>query len=349
MELNSRKIKILEAIITDYISTGEPVGSRTIAKKYDLGISSATIRNEMSDLEELGLIEQLHTSSGRVPSKRGYRLYVDEFMTKCKLTDEEVIYLEEIVANNINQVDYLMEETAKALSMLTNYTTVVSKPQVTEDKIKAIQLMPFDDNSILATLVTKNKVIKNFEVPTEKNFTSMELNFIVENINNILLNYTLDEIEVQLNSSDDTIKTSEEKLINNILEKTIDIFLKVEDTKIFTSGINNILEFKEFNTIEKAKSIFNTLEEKDVLINILENNKQTNNISNEIDESSIQILIGDEHHIEGFKECSIIKTEYKIADAKGTMCIIAPTRMDYARAVSILDRILNNIRNLPLE
>lgn len=343
MKLNDRKVKILEAIITDYISTGEPIGSRTIAKKYDLGVGSATIRNEMSDLEELGLIEQLHTSSGRVPSKKGYRLYVDEFMTKRKLTDDEMSFLQGIVSKNISHIDYLMEETAKALSILTNYTTVVSKPQIAEDKIKAIQLMPFDNNSILVTLVTQNKVVKNFDVPTEKIFKVSELNFIAESINTILSAYNLDEIKNQLESSLKSIKTSEEKIINDVLHKTIEIFLKTEDIKIFTSGINNILEFKEFNTIEKAKSIFNTLEEKDMLINILENNPQNT------ENNSIQILIGDEHHIEGFKECSIVKSEYKIAGAKGTIGIIAPTRMDYARAVSILDGILQNIKNSPLE
>ncbi|MFI3230201.1 MAG: heat-inducible transcriptional repressor HrcA [bacterium] len=335
MELNDRKIKILEAIITDYISIGEPVGSRTIAKKYNLGVSSATIRNEMSDLEDLGLIEQLHTSSGRVPSDKGYRLYVDKFMTQRELTDEEKAFLQNIVTTNINQIDFLMEETAKALSLLTNYATVVSKPQVEKDKIKHINIMPFDDKAFLVTLVTENKVIKNFEMPYSNNNVLSSNDFI--NINqelNLILNNNNKEVSLSTNNN---------KIISSILEQSVISLEQENDTKFFTSGINNILEFKEFNTIEKAKSIFSNLEEKEILTNILEQQsilQKSNNCSN------IQILIGDEHHIEAFKECSIVKTEYTIAGAKGSIGIIAPTRMDYAKTVSILEGIIKNINDI---
>ena len=141
MKLNERKIKILEAIITDYIATAEPVGSRTIARKYDLGISPATIRNEMSDLEEMGFIEQPHTSAGRIPSQSGYRMYVDNMMHKRMLTDDEAEFLKNAISFNVNRVEYLMQQTAKALAMLTNYTTVVTEPKSSGVKIKHIQLV----------------------------------------------------------------------------------------------------------------------------------------------------------------------------------------------------------------
>ena len=171
MNLNERKTKILEAIITGYIETGEPIGSRTIAKNYDLGISSATIRNEMSDLEELGLITQLHTSSGRIPSDKGYRLYVDNLMGHRELTDEETKFLQNVIVNNINHMDYLMEQTAKALSMLTNYPTIISKPKIEKEKIKHIQLVSLDETSIIAVVVTENKTVKNYIVPVDKNLS----------------------------------------------------------------------------------------------------------------------------------------------------------------------------------
>ena len=161
MKLNDRKIKILEAIITDYVATAEPVGSRTIAKKYDLGISPATIRNEMSDLEEMGLIEQPHTSAGRIPSQMGYRMYVDNMMHKRVLTSEEVEFLKNAISLNVDRIEYLMQQTAKALSMLTNYTTIVTEPKSTRVKIKHIQLVPIDNNTVAAVVVTDSKAIKN--------------------------------------------------------------------------------------------------------------------------------------------------------------------------------------------
>lgn len=339
MDLNQRKIKILEAIINDYVQTGEPISSRTIAKKYDIGVSSATIRNEMSDLEELGLIIQPHTSSGRVPSDKGYRLYVDNFMEQHPLSEEETKILKNVIINNINHMDYLMEQTAKALSMLTNYTTVVSKPITDNVNIKHIQLMPLDEKSIIAVLVTENKDIKNIIVNVNKQFEQSKLISISNSISNILKNYSLDDIKNQLILNKKNIFSEEEQIITNVFQEIFKSFEKDEEIKLYTSGVNNILDFPEFSNVEKAKSIFQTFEEKDILINIFGNN--TNAKSN-----SIQILIGNENYIEPFKNCSIVKTEYKIANTVGTIGIIAPTRMDYAKAVSILNELIKNINNV---
>ena len=336
--LNDRKIKILEAIINDYIERGEPIGSRTIAKKYDLGISSATIRNEMSDLEELGLVTQLHTSSGRIPSAKGYRLYVDNFMEHRDLTEEETKFLQNVVINNINHMDYLMEQTAKALSMLTNYATIISKPKVEEDKIKHIQLVSLDEISIIAVVVTENKTVKNYIVQVDKQFSMQDLISISSAINNFISDYSLDEIKTLIEKNENEILSEAEQVINKVFREIFKSNKEDKEVKFYTSGINNILDFKEFSDVEKAKTIFQSLEEKEMLVDILSNNGDNNN--------SIQILIGDENNIEEFKDCSIVKTEYKIAGATGTIGIIAPTRMDYAKAVSVLDSIVKNINNL---
>ncbi len=336
MRLNDRKIKILEALITDYIETGEPIGSRTIAKKYDLGISSATIRNELSDLEELGLVTQPHASSGRIPSDKGYRLYVDNLMEHRELTKEEIKYLQDIIVNNINHMDYLMEQTARALATLTNYATIISRPKVEEEKIKHIQLVPLDETSIIAVVVTENKNIKNYVINVDKEFSMEDLLYFTNEINNIVKHYSLDEIKNQINKDKNNLISEIEQIIYKIFEQ---IFASnQEKTKFYTSGINNILEFKEFSNIEKAKPIFQSLEEKDILIDILNKDNGNNN--------SVQILIGDENKVQEFKDCSIVKTEYKIAGAKGTIGIIAPTRMDYAKTVSLLDEIVKNINNV---
>lgn len=338
MNLNERKIKILEAIVTGYIETGEPIGSRTIAKNYDLGISSATIRNEMSDLEELGLITQLHTSSGRIPSDKGYRLYVDNLMGHRELTEEETNFLQNVIINNINHMDYLMEQTAKALSMLTNYPTIISKPKAEEEKIKHIQLVLLDETSIIAVVVTENKTVKNYIIPVDRHFSMEDLISISTAANSLIEKYSLEEIKNIIDESEKEILTDAEQVINKVFYEIFKANKEEEDIKVYTSGIKNILDFKEFSNIEKAKPIFQSLEEKQMLVDILSNNSENND--------SIQILIGGENTIEGLKDCSIVKTEYKIAGATGTIGIIAPTRMDYAKAVSVLDGIVKNINNV---
>lgn len=336
MNLNERKIKILEAIINDYIQTGEPIGSRTIAKKYDFGISSATIRNEMSDLEELGFIIQPHTSSGRVPSDKGYRLYVDRIMNYKALSNEEIQLLSNIVTKNISQINLLMEQTAKAIALLTNYTTIVSHPKITKDKIKYIQLIPLDNTSIIIVLVTECKFVSNYTIHNEFNLNNDDLNRLTSILNNIVSdNYNnLSKNSFNIDLDKYNLYDFEKSFIINIF--TI-IFKALEDkSEVFTSGVNNILEFPEFRDFKKAKNIFQTFEEKDSLLSIFENTPNKTN-------SSIQILIGDENNIEPLKNCSIIKAEYEIDGAIGNIGIIGPTRMDYAQTVSILNEIINNL------
>ncbi len=339
MHLNERKIRILEAIVNDYIETAEPIGSRTIAKKYDLGISSATIRNEMSDLEELGLIVQPHTSSGRVPSSKGYRLYVDRLMNRRELTKEQSDFLQNIISENINQIDYLMKQTAKALSAMTKYTTVVSEPKTKKTSIKHIQLVPLDEKSIAAVIVTENKEIKNHIIKLEAVPETDALNKISNIINNILKKYPTEQIMEDISIELDQELGGCEEIIKKVFSTVFDAVKDNDEVDFYTSGVNNILDFPEFSDIEKAKGIFRALEEKQILIDILDRNK-------DCAENQIQILIGDENNTELLKECSIIKTKYTVGNAVGTIGIIGPTRMDYAQTVAVLNAIVKNINDV---
>lgn len=337
MSLNERKIKILQAIINDYIATAEPVGSRTIAKKYDLGISSATIRNEMSDLEEMGFIIQPHASSGRIPSDLGYRLYVDRLMKHKELREEEQRFLQQVVARNISQIDYLMDETAKALSMLTNYTTIVSEPVVRRTKLKQIRFMPLDSESIMLVIATegnfiKNHIIKLNEVPEDETLYAVS-----KKVNIILQGHTLEEIDetmiqqlyVQLGDAGVIIKP-----LLKAIEKTI---RSAESVQVHLSGAKNILAFPEFSDIQKAKSLFQSLEEKDVLVTLLKDNTK----------NDLQILIGNENTIQSMKDCSVITTTYKMGDnTTGTIGILGPTRMNYSQVISVLNSMVKNIENV---
>ncbi len=345
MILNERKIKILEAIINDYIATAEPIGSRTIAKKYNLGISSATIRNEMSDLEELGFIIQPHTSSGRVPSDMGYRLYVDRLLRFRELTKQETDFLRNTVAENINHIEYLMRKTAKALALLTNYTTVVSEPKCQEIKIKHVQVIPFDETSVITVIVTDNKVVKNNVIKVNHAPEPDILNQISNIVNQTLKEYSFSEISSK-EAYSQFLSSPYGKLIDDVFISVLKTAYDERNMRVYTSGVNNILDFPEFSDIEKAKSVFKALEEKDMLISILECDKEKTE-EKKSGLGNIKILIGNENSMEQLKDCSIIKTDYKYGkNSYGSIGIIGPTRMNYAQVIPVLNSIVNNINDV---
>ncbi len=337
MKLNERKIKILEAIITDYIATAEPVGSRTIARKYDLGISPATIRNEMSDLEEMGYIEQPHTSAGRIPSQSGYRMYVDNMMHKRMLTDDETEFLKNAISFNVNRVEYLMQQTAKALAMLTNYTTVVAEPKSSGVKIKHIQLVPVDKNTAAAVVVMENNAIKNHIIKAKKMPDADGLYRLSGKINSVLENYAVEEISPD--KAQEVLKEFAEysELILNVFKAVISAVRQEEDIHLYTSGVKNLLGFPEFSDVNKAKSIFQAFEEKDMLITLLGGGENTA-------ADKIEIVIGGENKMEELKDCSIVRANYRYGrNSVGRIGIIGPTRMNYSQTVSVLDEIIRKL------
>ena len=333
MLLNERKLKILQAIINDYIATAEPISSRAIAKKYDIGLSSATIRNEMSDLEELGLIVQPHISSGRIPSDKGYRLYVDNLMSAKALNEDERSFLAGIVKNNINKINNLMQETAKAVSLITKYTTIASEPLINRLTIKHIQLAPFDSDSIIMILITDAKVVKNFHIKMTGAPDYYALSNMSLYLNSFLAGKTADEIDAE--EITEALKNlgSEGEYLIQIIDSVINNIAKEMEVEVYTSGAKNILAYPEFSDVDKAKSIFQTLEEKDALIELLCVDKKNH-------KSEIRILIGGENSVEQMKECSVVSAGYQIGDKLfGSIGVLGPTRMNYARAVSTLHHV----------
>ena len=337
MILSDRQFKILEAIINDYIQTAEPIGSRTIAKKYGMGISSATIRNEMSDLEELGLITQPHTSSGRVPSAKGYRFYVDSMMPRKPLTSEESLFLQRMILSNISQVEYMMKETANALARLTRYPAIVSEPYLKKARIKHVQMIPVDDKTVFLVMITDTKSVKNqpLALPAAPDYE--ELNRLSGILNQHLSGKTIREIDRPLIDKLLVAFGHQAHILMPILGAIVSLIQDEDDMRVFTSGVKNILTFPEFADIRKAEAIFQALEERDALIAII-GQPQT---------EGIQIIIGEENNLEPLKDCSVIKANYTI-DNQSTGCIalIGPTRMDYGHAVSVLHGILQNIQHV---
>lgn len=339
MSLNDRKIKILQAIINDYIQTAEPVGSRTIAKKYDLGISSATIRNEMSDLEEMGFIIQPHASSGRIPSDMGYRLYVDSLMQERDLDEKEIGFLNSMINKNIDHIEYLMDETAKMLSAMTNYTTIFSEPVMKSTKVKKISLMSLEDNKLMVIIACEGNVVKSDVVDVKYMPDDDRLYEISRVFSACLCGQDMENI-----SEDIIHKLKEElKYYDEIVEEVLGVIEHTVNSsnkaQFRLSGANNMLAYPEFSDVEKAKTLFQTLEKKDTLSNLLSDKGN--------DANDVQIYIGNESGIEEMKDCSIVTTTYKFGNnMTGTIGILGPTRMDYSQVVSVLNGMVKNIENV---
>ena len=337
MNLSVRKIKILEAIINDYIETAEPIGSRTIAKKSGLGISSATIRNEMSDLEDLGLISQPHTSSGRIPSGLGYRLYVDSMMKNRQLSHDEALFLQKMIIDNIYQIEFMMQETARALSRLTRYPAIVSEPRLKKTKIKHVQLVPLDDKSLFLVLVTDTKAVKNqvINVTAVPGYEGLAL--LSLHLNNALSGLTIREISRELIDKLLLVFGKDAHMLMSILGAISALIQAEDDVRVFTSGVKNILTFPEFADIRKAEDLFQALEDRVSLMEILGQGSI----------SGIQIDIGEENSIDLLKSCSLIRANYTIDNHSiGCIALIGPMRMDYSQVVSVLSGVLQNMQSV---
>ncbi|WP_039240652.1 heat-inducible transcriptional repressor HrcA [Clostridium botulinum] len=340
--MDERKIRILQAIIQDYIITGEPVGSRTIAKKYDLGVSSATIRNEMSDLEEMGLIEQLHTSSGRKPSDIGYRLYVDKLIKLSSLTPEEELKIKsQLITEALYEVDEIVKKSIVLLSELTNLTCIVKTTSVRTSSIKLIKLLQIDINTILAVIITQNGMINNNVIRVNKTIDSNVLQKFSNFLNNKLYNLTIQDINLKVINELKSGLTGYEDIFDAIITALYDALNKCDNSKIYYKGATNIFNYPEYNDIEKARQFLALLDDKKVLDKLL---TREENVAK--DGMKVSISIGRENLIKDAQECSILSANYTLGEQTlGTIGVIGPTRMQYSKIISLLTqfiRILND-------
>lgn len=332
--INDRKLKILSAIINDYINTAEPVGSRTLAKKYDLGISSATIRNEMADLEDMGYIEQLHSSSGRKPSDKGYRFYVDQIMQISRLSpEEENIIKTQLINATLFEVDRIVRQATILLSELTKLISVVKTPSVGESRIKSIQLMGIDNINIVSVIVTDSGLIRNNIIRVNKVLSNQTLNKINNLLNHRLKNLSIDMINLEVINNLKKDLSGYEDIFDAIIPHLYDSLKdKGNNSEVYFEGLTNILNYPEFKDIEKARGILSFVDDGSNIKNIL-NSK-----------SKISIRIGHENYIQGAKECSIISTVYSLGERQlGSIGVIGPTRIPYSKVVSILTKVTKEL------
>ncbi len=336
--IDERKMKILKAIVKNYLETGEPVGSRTISKYTDLNLSSATIRNEMADLEELGLIIQPHTSAGRIPSDKGYRLYVDDMMAE---KEKEVNEMKELLLQKEEKMDHLLKQAAKVLADNTNYAAMISAPQVRGNKLKFIQLSRVDERHLVAVIVTEGNIIKNNMLQIASPIDDETLLKL-----NILLNTSLNGLSIaQINLGMITALKQQAGAYGDIVGEVIDAVAKSvteeEDLEIYTSGAKNIFQYPELADYEKASEIINTFEEKEMLTSLVQET-----LSNS-DSKGIQIYIGDESPVSTIKDCSMVTATYELGEGmKGTIGIIGPKRMDYEKVVDSLKGLMSQLDSL---
>ena len=304
MELGERKIKILDAIIRNYLETGEPVGSRTISKYTDLNLSSATIRNEMSDLEELGYIVQPHTSAGRIPSDKGYRFYVDHLMQE---KDREVTEMKEFVIEKTEKMEQVLKQVAKLLANNTNYATLVSTPSYNQNKVKFIQLSAVDDEHILAVIVLSSNIVKNQMIDVDEpldNETLLKLNLL---LNTALNGLSLQEINLGTIAALKEKAGSHGPIVGEILDALAKTLSDNEDLQIYTSGATNILKYPELSGSENATNLLSAFEEKEELLSLV-----TESLSDEKSETGIQVYIGNEAPIQTMKDCSVVTATYDL-------------------------------------
>lgn len=338
MQLSERKIKILQAIIRNYLETGEPVGSRTISKYTDLNLSSATIRNEMSDLEEMGYIVQPHTSAGRIPSDKGYRLYVDTMMEE---KDREIEELKETMIRKEDKMDHLLKQVAKLLAVNTNYATMISAPVIHTNKLKFIQLSRVDVCQLLAVVVIEGNVIKNNIISVAEELddeTLLKLNIL---LNTNLNGMALEEINLAMIASLKQQAGVHSAIVADVIDAIAQSIKAEEDLEIYTSGANNIFKYPELADHQKASEIINTFEEKQMLTELVQDTLADEN------STGIQVYIGDETPIQTMKDCSVVTATYELGEGmRGTIGIIGPKRMDYDKVVGTLKTITHQLDKL---
>lgn len=338
MQLDERKRKILHAIIRNYLDTGEPVGSRTISKYTDLNLSSATIRNEMADLEEMGLIVQPHTSAGRIPSDKGYRLYVD---TMLEEKDREIGELKEMLLEKEEKTELLLKQVAKVLAMNTNYATMITAPSVHRNKLKFIQLSRVDKHQILAVIVAEGNVIKNSIIRVREYLddeTLLKLNIL---LNTNLNGLCMEEINLGVISAMKQKAGIHSDLISEVLDAVAEAIKADEDLEIYTSGANNIFKYPELADHQKASDLITTFEEKQLLGHLVEQSLEDNQ------ENGIQVYIGDETKVQSMKDCSVVTATYELGEGmRGTIGIIGPKRMDYEKVVDTLKTLKHQLDEL---
>lgn len=334
MDLNDRKRKILHAVIDEYIGTAEPVGSRAISKNKELGLSSATIRNEMADLEEMGYLLQPHTSAGRVPSDEGYRFYVNSLMTRYKLGMEAIGNLQNEFLERMQQLDRIIKKAGIVASALTNYTTFITAPEQSSVKLSRIEFVPLGGTNAVLIVVAQTGVVRNRTI--DVNLTPDQCSVLSAIMNSVLTGLTASEIDFEkIKQIEQTIRAHIElppQILVSILNFVYETISTLSNTEIFVDNIQSILKHPEYNNLDKARQMLGFLDNKNNIKKLLSGG------------AGINVTIGDANKDEALKDCSLVTVNYSLNNnVNGHIGVIGPKRMDYAKVFASLDFISTHI------
>ena len=341
MELDDRKVRILKAIVSNYLETGEPVGSRTISKLADMNVSPATIRNEMADLEEMGYICQPHASAGRIPTDAGYRFYVDSIMADKDALQIGAQEERENLLQRVDKLEKLLKQVAKVLAANTQYATLVTMPQY-NNTVKFIQLSQVDETTLLAVIMVDGNIVKNKLIKTTyslKNEEILKFNIL---LNTFLQGAALSDINLELIQTMKVQAGEYAEILETIFQGIMEAIHEADDLKVYTSGATNVLKYPELANSASAEKLLGTLED------IEDKEEFAKHVEDVIQQDSdIQILIGKENSDENLKDCALVTATYKMPEgAKGTIGIIGPKRMDYKKVVTMLKDLTSELDDI---
>ncbi len=336
VSLNERKREILRAVVVNYVKTAEPVGSRTVARSYPVGLSSATIRNEMADLEEMGYLIQPHTSAGRIPTQLGYRYYVDNLMEDEQAGDDSALDISNsLSAEKMREIEQIITHSTRVLSQATNQTSLIMGPQFKKSAFHQMRILPLDEERGLVVLITDTGFIKNKVINLQQQLSQSELHQVVSYLNQKLYGLTIDQVTTSL------INELKRDLFRR-LEILEQAFILLEESlkeekqiRVFLGGTTNILNQPEFRDVDKIRRMLNLFEQEPLLFKILEDTSS---------EDDIVVRIGTENQFEDIQECALVTGTYRIHDKTlGTVGVLGPTRMDYGRVISVMRRLVDHL------
>lgn len=326
--LNERKKKILQIIIEDYISSAEPVGSRTIARKYDLGLSPATIRNEMSDLELLGYLEQPHTSAGRIPSAQAYRFYVDALIEPGTLTDNDMALIDGWYNERRRNIDDIFQSTAKILSRMTQNVSMVLTNQQTIANFCYLKFLPLDSQHAILCIVADDGSIDINVVDIPLGMSSEEMDYLAGKMSKLLEDRNLSDISVEILQNVHTDVVEDKLIFSSLLQAVRKMTGRRQEQKVFLGGTKQLLNQPEFRDVERVRNLLGILEEEKVLKDLLQGGE----------DSGLKVTIGSENKFTGIQDCSMVQATYRLnGQIVGTMAVLGPTRMEYGKVISVMD------------
>ena len=326
--LNERKKKILQIIIEDYISSAKPVGSHTIARKYDLGLSPATIRNEMSDLELLGYLEQPHTSAGRIPSAQAYRFYVDALIEPGTLTDNDMALIDGWYNERRRNIDDIFQSTAKILSRMTQNVSMVLTNQQTIANFCYLKFLPLDSQHAILCIVADDGSIDTNVVDIPLGMSSEEMDYLAGKMSKLLEDRNLSDISVEILQNVHTDVVEDKLIFSSLLQAVRKMTGRRQEQKVFLGGTKQLLNQPEFRDVERVRNLLGILEEEKVLKDLLQGGE----------DSGLKVTIGSENKFTSIQDCSMVQATYRLnGQIVGTMAVLGPTRMEYGKVISVMD------------